>query len=306
MDFFRLTLSFFGYYAIKARWRKWHNRRAIIKRDAKRVDALQAEIAGINIRVLPEIRQIGNVTVSLTSYGKRVSENAAYAVLSILHQSVLPNRIVLNLDETKWNGDNLPIEIKRLMVAGLEVNFCEDTGPHTKLLPTLQKYPDDIVVTIDDDILYEKTMLEDLLRGYKETEGNCIVCREARIIEKDANGDYVRYTQGHNAEYGTTRVGYMPYGYKGVLYPPHIFSEVIYNKKIYREICRHADDIWFGVVEYIEKIPVYCIKSTEMSLNFVNTIEQWEPTADTCLYYENTIQGKNDIQYQAVLKYFGL
>lgn len=299
-------LNRLGYYKLKAQWRKWHDRRGIMKRDAKRLIAMQAEIAGIIARVLPETMQTGNITVSLTSYGKRVSENAAFAVLSILHQSVLPNRIVLNLDETKWNSDNLPIEIKRLLVAGLEINFCEDTGPHTKLLPVLQKYPDDIVVTIDDDILYEKTMLEDLLRGYKETEGNSIVCREARIIEKNDNGEYVQYTKGRNAEYGTKRVGYMPYGYKGVLYPPHIFSDVIFNKRVYREICRHADDIWFGVVEYVEKIPVYCIKSTEMSLNFVNTIEQWEPAADTCLYYENTIQGKNDIQYKAVLKYFGL
>lgn len=295
-----------GYYTVKAQWRKWHDRRVIMKRDAKRLKAMQAEIAGITARVLPENMQTGNITVSLTSYGKRVSENAAYAVLSILHQSVLPNRIVLNLDKIKWNSDNLPIEIKHLLVAGLEINFCEDTGPHTKLLPTLQKYPDDVVVTIDDDILYEKTMLEDLLRGYKETERNSIVCREARIIERNDNGEYVQYTKGHNAEYGTTSVGYMPYGYKGVLYPPHIFSDVVFNKKVYREICRHADDIWFGVVEYVEKIPVYCIKSTEMSLNFVNTIEQWEPAADTCLYYENTIQGKNDIQYKAVLKYFGL
>ena len=43
------------------------------------------------------------LTVSLTSYGKRVESSAPFAIYSILSQTVLPDRIVLNLDKTRWN-----------------------------------------------------------------------------------------------------------------------------------------------------------------------------------------------------------
>ena len=301
----RTFLSIIGYYSIKARWRKWHDARQMRKRDAKRVAEMTREILSIDHRVLPLPKENPNVIVSLTSYGKRVTENVAFAILSILHQTVLPNRIVLNLDETKWNNDNLPELIKKLEAAGLEVNFCEDVGPHTKLLPTLQKYSDDIVVTVDDDILYETTMLQDLLQNYQQSDEKTIICRLAKKIVNE-NGKYIPYTQLPDAPFGTTSEGYLPYGFKGILYPPHIFSKAIFNKEIYRSICKHADDIWFGLTEYKEHIPVRCILSSKMSLDFVNTMEQWEPTAETCLYYENSVMGKNNIQYQAVIDYYQL
>ena len=126
------------------------------------------------------------------------------------------------------------------------------------------------------------------------------------MIEKNIDGEYISYTKSSDAVPGTTAVGYMPLGFRGVLYPPHVFKTKDIFNPIFRKICKNADDIWFGVTEYKEKIKVYCVKSENITLDFVNTMEQYNPSAETCLYYENSIQGENDIQYKAVLDYYKL
>ena len=137
------------------------------------------------------MKETENVTVSLTSHGKRVADFAPFAIYSIFQQKVLPNRIVLNINQEKWNDDNLPELIKRLQIAGLEVNLCEDVGPHTKLLPTLQKYPDDVIITVDDDVYYDNSMIAELLSDYKETSEPCVICKSALVVSAE-NGKYCK------------------------------------------------------------------------------------------------------------------
>ncbi len=302
----RKLLTAVGYYQIKASFKQKIQEHIIQKKDAKRIKMMQSEINGITKRILPLPLKELNVIISLTSYGKRVSENAPYAIMSILHQSIMPHRIVLNLDRESWNRENIPDLLKKLQIAGVEIHFCEDVGPHTKLLPSIDRFTEDIIITVDDDIIYEQNLISDLLSGYNGSDKNTIICREATVIEKNRDGEYISYTKSSEAVPGTTAIGYMPLGFRGVLYPPHVFkTDMIFNP-IFKSICKNADDIWFGLTEYKEKIKVYCVKSENITLEFVNTIEQYNPSAETCLYYENSIQGKNDIQYKAVLDYYEL
>ena len=299
-------LSTVGYYHVKSTIKKQIREYSIRRHDARRIRKMQREINNITHRILPLPVEKLNIVVTLTSHGKRVIENAPFAILSILHQTILPSRIVLNLDKDVWNENNIPDLLKKLEMAGVEVYFCEDVGPHTKLLPTLARYTEDIIISVDDDIVYEENLISDLMKGYKETDGKTIICREAKKIEKDADGAYVPYMKSRDVEHGTIAGGCIPFGFRGVLYPPHIFKTKDIFNPIFRKICKNADDIWFGVTEYKEQIKVYCVKSDNITLDFVNTTEQYNPSIDTCLYFENSIQGKNDIQYKAVLDYYGL
>ena len=47
----------------------------------------------------------------------------------------------------------------------IHVNWCEDYGPATKLLPVLQHEKDDdtLIITVDDDMVYRPRMVENLL-----------------------------------------------------------------------------------------------------------------------------------------------
>lgn len=65
-----------------------------------------------------------DIIVSLTSYGKRVWE-VCLAIESIMQQTFLPNKIILNLDYSFQNSI-LPSSIQKQIDRGLEVRYCRD------------------------------------------------------------------------------------------------------------------------------------------------------------------------------------
>lgn len=97
--------------------------------------------------------------VSLTSYSKRIG-NIPVVLETIFQQTVLPDFVVLNLAE----GERIPEDVQHYIETHpIEILWGPDTKVYKKLLPTLRKYPDDCVISIDDDFLYPKGMIEDFM-----------------------------------------------------------------------------------------------------------------------------------------------
>ena len=303
----RPILRALGYYTIKAKWRKHQMISRLMEEDVRRIEKLKTEILAINHRILPGLSE-KNVTVSLTSHGKRVEQYAAFAIYSMLTQSELPNRIVLNIDQNQWTQDNLPELIKKLQVAGLEVNLCEDVGPHTKFLPTLEKYSDDIIITIDDDICYGAETLKVLLEEYRNSDWKTIICHEAAEIMRDESGYLLPYSQWKTAKIADKAQSrqYSPMGFRGVLYPPHIFSNEIFNRKVYGELCPKADDIWFTIMEERENITVKPIINDEVTYDDLDHRNEYIAENSDALHFTNNALGYNDVQLMALCKYYGL
>ena len=298
-------LEAIGYYKIKSKWR-WHQYISQLqKEDAKRKAEATAWIEAINHRLLPDTKAKDNITVSLTSHGKRVADFAPFAIYSIFHQTVLPNRIVLNINEEKWNDENLPDLIKRLQIAGLEVNLCEDVGPHTKLLPALQKYPDDIIITVDDDVYYENGLIADLIADYHQKSEPCIICKSALVVGSK-EGVILPYSQWKRAENPSTEKLLSPYGFCGVLYSPHVFSQEVFNKAVYQTYCKNADDIWFSVIEIKEHIPVYLSLKPNHNIVDVDHCNEYVANNSDALHFSNDGLGKNDEQLAALVEYYKL
>lgn len=298
-------LKALGYYDLKAKWRWRQNMRQWQKIDAQRKEEATAWIEAIDHRLLPDVKKTGNVTVSLTSHSKRVTDFAPFAIYSIFHQTVLPNRIVLNINQEKWNNDNVPELINKLQIAGLEVNFCEDVGPHTKLLPAMQKYQEDVIITVDDDVYYDRELIEELLHGYQKSGKKSVVTRWAMVV-KFKEGKMLPYSEWAVAD-GTEPQDtfYSPLGVAGVLYPPHIFTDEVFNKFVYRTLCKNADDIWFSIQEYLNKIPVYYVKNNHWVDNFaVNHAAEYVAYESDALHFQNVEQGMNDIQISNLIKYY--
>jgi len=105
------------------------------------------------------------IIVSLTTSPKRI--HTLKAVLKrLMSQTVQPDKIVLNLPYVfKRTGEKYDIP-DYLHQPWLYINRCEDIGPATKILPTreLVSDPDTIIISVDDDILYKKTMIASFLR----------------------------------------------------------------------------------------------------------------------------------------------
>lgn len=116
--------------------------------------------------------------VTMTSWTKRIG-NVPRTLDSILSQSLLPDRIVINLSEEEFPNKEIPNDVQRYFDEHndiIEVQWIQ--GPNTKqwkkILPTMLKYPDEAIVCIDDDAEYPKDMLETLWSAHKNNPGHPI------------------------------------------------------------------------------------------------------------------------------------
>lgn len=100
--------------------------------------------------------------VSLTSLPGRLPL-AAMTLKSLLRQTRLPARIRLNLPAFSWREQKayvLPEWLKGLK--SVEIVACEDYGPATKLIPSLDLPSDQKIVVVDDDRIYPANLIADL------------------------------------------------------------------------------------------------------------------------------------------------
>lgn len=125
------------------------------------------------------------VIVSLTSFPAAIPY-AVQAIRSVLEGSLLPDKLVLYLDTDKFPGEVLPPELEALKAESsiFEVRFDPaEIRSYKKLIPALRDFPNDIIVTIDDDILYHVDLLHDLVVMHKRVPDAIVAhrVRKARL-----------------------------------------------------------------------------------------------------------------------------
>lgn len=133
------------------------------------------------------------VNVSLTSFPARISI-VPQVIRSIINQSVKPDRILLWLsrDQFPMEEADLPAELTTLKENGLEIMWCDDIRPHKKYFYTMQKYPHDITITVDDDVVYKENVIETLLKSY-ERFPFAVSCLRAHQITLSGDGNLNGY-----------------------------------------------------------------------------------------------------------------
>lgn len=110
------------------------------------------------------------IIVTLTTHKKRI--NTCYlAIESIMNQSIKPKRIILYLDKTI---QKIPSTLKRLQKRGLEIVFVkDDLKVYNKIMHNTDLNKKNPILTIDDDIMYPKFMIELIL---KSNEIKNVIC----------------------------------------------------------------------------------------------------------------------------------
>ncbi|WP_244816420.1 hypothetical protein [Caballeronia sp. Lep1P3] len=162
-----------------------------------------------------------DVIVSLTSYPARICA-VAETVRSLMVQSFKPEKILLWLAKEQFPGgeEDLPPQLLQLKSEKFSIGWCEDIGPYKKLIPTLARYPDNIIVTADDDILYEPSWLAQLMTTHIQEPG-AIVCHRAHRVSLADSGNFDSYGAWDKCiQRGTSSFDYIFTGCGGVLYPP--------------------------------------------------------------------------------------
>lgn len=184
------------------------------------------------------------VIVSLTSYGRRVEKVVCYTLFSLYNQTQLPDKIILWLDYDHWTNENLPERLKMLEKKGLVINFCKDIKSFKKLLPSLKQYPEDIIITVDDDVIYPIFFIEQMYKSYLKSPEKIHAgsAREVKIL----NNKFLPYNSWLSATKNSKYIS--PIGFGGVLYPPNSLSKEVFKEEIFMEICPDADDMWFFIM----------------------------------------------------------
>lgn len=200
---------------------------------------LQSDKSGISSEKYAKERFI----VSLTTYSKRIYD-VHLTIESIMEQTMKANRIILWLDYS-FENIVLPKALYLLQERGLEIKFCADLRSYKKLIPTLRECPNDVVITIDDDAIYEFDVLEKLILAYKE-DPSYIYCNHQHKMLLDKNGFLLPYKKWA-AQYNGLELDIMnfPVGVGGILYPPQSLDEEVFNDNVFMDICKYADDVWF-------------------------------------------------------------
>lgn len=109
------------------------------------------------------------IVVSFTSWKKRIW-NCAHIVDLMMRQTIRPNKIVLNLSSEEFprKEKELPYELVRKQNSVFEIHWvAENTKTYKKIIPTLERYPNDVIISIDDDIEYPNNFVEKMYERYQ-------------------------------------------------------------------------------------------------------------------------------------------
>ena len=262
-----------------------------------------------SLELFNKIPKVNNLIVSLTSFPARM-EYIEYTIFSLIQQSIRPEKIILCLSEKEFiNKENdLPKSIQRYYSFGLEIQFeKENYKSYNKLVFTLRKYPNHIIVTADDDIFYKKNWLKLLYKNHRLYPKNIISNKIRRITfyNKQLN-PYLKW-KNHSSSICTS-ISFLNFllGYCGVLYPPNSLYKDAVNVSLFTDLCPHADDVWFFVMALLSNTKIIKPKyffERYLSFDYQYT-NKWKNVPQ--LMDTNLGENKNDVQLKAVLKYYGL
>ena len=252
--------------------------------DKKEIDALIAKKNFIGLNRSPRSEK---VIVSLTSYKPRIND-VKYTIYSLLNQSFPPDKLILWLDEDSFpqRENNLPRDLLAFQKFGLTIDWCENLRPYKKLIPALEKYPDDIIVTADDDIFYRPDWLKIL-------------------YDDDEQGNLLPYTSWHfeiNSTPPPSRLSsYRNFftGAGGVLYSKKFFYADILRRELWTEIAPTNDDIWFWAMTVLNGMKIKIPEAAHSHLIYVDIDTQ---RSGETLYSVNKTQ--NDVQLRQVIEYY--
>jgi len=208
------------------------------------LQALNRTESGIHPSKRPQ-----QLIISLTTYNLRI-DNVYLVIESLMQQTIKADKIILWLSEDEFSSENLPEILKQQQKQGLTIGFCEDLGSYKKLIPTLEQYPEALIITADDDVIYPINHIEKLYDAYiKEPE--FIHCQRGHLIKLDTDGKVKPYKQWQlSSTYTEVSELIFPTTGAGVLFFPGCFDDEVFNNKLFQKICQNTDDIWFKIMAH--------------------------------------------------------
>lgn len=213
---------------------------------------------------LSEEKRSPQLIVSLTSFPGRI-DSVDKTINTLLQQSVKPDKVILYLADSQFPGKtaDLPEKLLKLCDLGLEIRWCEDLRSYKKLIPALRDFPDDIIVTADDDIYYQPDWLQSLYHAYLKSP-DYIHTRRAAFL-RACNGEigiYAHYANNRFAPF----FGNQLMGGAGTVYPPHSLHKDIFDIEQVKTLIPTYDDIYFWAMAVINGKKIATVRNHDVNI----------------------------------------
>ena len=239
-----------------------------------------------------------DITVTLTSYPARISY--VHSVIEgIAAQSLKPTRVLLWLSKPQFpNGEeDLPQNLLDCVNRGeVQIRWCnEDLRSHKKYFYTMQEYPDDIVITVDDDLVYPSDMIFNLYQSYLAFP-DCVSGMRVHVIGADRKNkkiiDYSKWLKQYDREILIPSTQFFATTGAGCLFPPGSVDSRAFNKEKIFELCPYADDIWMNLMVLAKGVKTVCAVR--------NFGLRYSAPQENSLFVLNSSNNKNEEQFNAV------
>lgn len=239
-----------------------------------------------------------DIVVSLTSFPGRI-DTLWMSLESIYRQKVAPERVVLVLSADEFPGGQIPPSVSGFASRGLEIIFHEgNIRSFKKLIPLLDTYSGKVIVTADDDVIYPRSWLQQLVKAHNDRPDYVLGHRGASINTTDTA--VAPYTNWARATRETPSSLIFLTGMGGILYPPGALPAIAGDASLAMELCPTADDIWFKAMTLLNEAPVAKISKNPGNFPVVRSAQK------LALHHENVQAGQNDSQFRAVMDHFKL
>lgn len=268
-------------------------------------DKIACEIAMTSRSGVAESGKGKGIIVSLTSYPGRMYD-IHYCLHSLLSQTFRPERIILWLtrDEFPNLEGSIPDSVLQMKKRGLEIRFTDFRGSYTKLLPALKEFPDNPIVTFDDDIYYRPDTLETLVRAWEASPSNIWAVRIREIVRRPDHVPSPFDNRENMTTFTPPALNHLLEGVGGVIYPPHCLDPRIFREDIYMRVAPKGDDLWFWAMAALHGTKIGGTGNGDKALTYVNAMRERDKDGDVTLWAQNGKGGWNDFQFSMLLSEF--
>lgn len=246
---------------------------------------------------LSEEKRTPQIIVSMTSFPARI-DHVKNVIGNMLLQTMKPDKIVLWLSKDQFpeQENDLPEQLIKMKAYGVDIEWCDgDIKAYKKFLPAMKKYPEDILVLVDDDLVYSPELVEKLYLAHQRFP-DAIIASRCHEIGRDENGKIISYRSWKKqCDHDTYQFkdDWFFTGGAGTLLPPHIFGEEIFDVETIEQICPLADDVWLNVNAAMNKVPI-------INTAIYHRLTRIEATQEARL--EDINRDQNDVQLKAVVE----
>lgn len=235
--------------------------------------------------------------VSLTSFPNRIGR-VWIVIESILRQNYKIDKIILWLSKEQFDSlDVLPKNLLAQQNRGLEIRLVEgDIKSHKKYFYTLKEYPNDFLITVDDDIIYPTTLVSELInvnKSYPES----ICCHRAHNVKLE-NGKVMPYTFWKTIKkFDSNKYDIFFTSGGGTLFPPNCLHEEVLNESVLKKYCFYADDVWLNFMSRLNSTNI-------VKTNYYSDLLPILNSKNLNLHDLNLALGENDSQLAAVRNFY--